>query len=215
MYETGSCQLLFASYVRLPQDKRERIIFKENFEVIESAIEQHKRLYFTSSTNKANKHIVAPYSLSNSKEELFNYLIAQEKGNAYSFRVSRIANLAVLNEEAVFSDKVVPIFEKMEIYGPQFSYSLSENKTIKVRFSERGKALYEKIYLHRPPYTKINGDIYEFDCSVTQLTQYLQRFGKNAVVVEPENVRVDMEIYYVNAYQAYKNQGKENKTKKK
>ena len=110
---------------------------------------------------------------------------------------------------------MVPIFEKMEIYGPQFSYSLSENKTIKVRFSERGKALYEKIYLHRPPYTKISGDIYEFDCSVTQLTQYLQRFGKNAVVVEPENVRVDMEIYYVNAYQAYKNQGKENKTKKK
>ena len=64
---------MFASYALLPQDKRETIIFKRNFELVKEAIEKKRKIYF-STINYDNPHIVSPYAIANSKEELFNYL---------------------------------------------------------------------------------------------------------------------------------------------
>lgn len=208
---SGWLRNLFASYVRLPQDKREQIIFKENFDAINEALEKNRMIYCLSTNSKYSRHTISPYALSSSKEELFNYLLAQKDGKPYSFRVSRIYNVTVLNEECNISDKCIDIFNRMVKFGPQFSYALDEKDPIRVRLTERGKMMYEKMYLHRPAYSSIDGDIYTFECSVTQATQYFQRFGKNAIIISPESVRESFEAYYNTSYKAYRKQGQENK----
>ena len=194
---------LFTSYTMLPQDKRERIIFKQNFEKIEEALEKNRKIYFVNANNKTIKHIMSPYAISSSKEELFNYLIGEEYDKPYSYRITRIKNITILNEECSFDDNLITLFNKMIQRGPQFAYSIDQKEDIIVRINERGKMMYDKIYLHRPIYTKIENDLYYFDCSYAQAYQYFIRLGKNAVVISPKSLRDDIESYYQTSRKAY------------
>lgn len=195
---------MFASYSLLPQDKRERIIFKENFDLIEEAIKNDRRVYFTT-TNKNTPHYGSPYSICNSKEELFNYLLADYNGLPYSFRIGRMRNITVLNEPREISERNIYIFERMEKYGPQFSYEIKEpSGEIVVQLTERGKMMYRSMYLHRPQYSKIEGDCYYFECSGQQAYQYFSRFGRNALVISPRSLATDMLKFHAMADRAYK-----------
>ncbi len=204
---------LFASYVLLPQDKRERIIFREKFEVIEEAIENDRKIYFTLSANET-PHIVSPYSLASSKEELFNYLLAEYNEKPFSFRITRLKKVVMMAETSSISEENEKIFQKMEKYGPQFSYVRNiPDEEIRVRMSERGKEMYEKMYVHRPVIKRIEGDVYVFDCSITQAYQYFIRFGRNALVEAPVSLQEDIRHYYASslrAYRRYQNEDKEN-----
>lgn len=195
---------MFASYSLLPQDKRERIIFKQNFDLVEEAIAQGKRIYFTT-TGKDTPHIASPYSICNSKEELFNYLLAQYNDLPYSFRMGRIRNVTILNEAASVSDRNIAVFKRMEKGGPQFAYDLKEHPDeIIVRLSERGQKMYRSMYLHRPAYTKIDGDLYHFDCSLQQAYQYFSRFGRNAMVMSPKELAGDLHRFHAMAAREYR-----------
>lgn len=199
---------MFASYVLLPQDKREQIIFKEKFDTINEAISSNRKVYFTTKQNDA-KHIVSPFAISNSKEELFNYMIVEYKDKPYSFRLSRINKIIILNEQSSFIEKNIPIFNKMMQYGPQFAYS--DDSEICVRLTDRGKEMFRKIYLHRPKPIRIEEDCYYFDCSRNQVSQYFFRFGKHAYVESPKDLTGEMHRNYVIAAKAYakKNKGEE------
>lgn len=211
---SGWLRNLFASYSRLPQDKREHIIFKENFDAINEALEKNRMLYFLTNAAKNKRHTVCGYALSSSKEELFNYLLVEENGNVMSYRVSRIFNVTVMTEECTFKETSLSIFQKMIQFGPQFSYSVNETEPIRVRFTDRGKMMYDKMYLHRPAYSRIDGDVYTFECSINQAMQYFQRFGKNAIILSPAKFRNDFETYYNIAYRAYHKQAVVEKAKK-
>lgn len=195
---------LFASYTLLPQDKRERIIFKQIFELLEEAIKTNRKIYFTTSSNNS-AHIASPYALSNSKEELFNYLIAEYNDSPYSFRVGRLRKIVILNNPRSFKENNIEIFNKMIKYGPQFAYD--NRKTygeIQVSLTERGKQMYQSMYLHRPSYSKIENDIYYFDCSNEQAFQYFSRFGHNALVIKPEDLKDKLRKFYSMANTTYK-----------
>ncbi len=195
---------MFASYSLLPQDKRETIIFRRNFELIRQAIDNDRKIYFTT-TNKDTPHIVSPYMIANSKEELFNYLLCRSDEAPYSFRISRIKQIKILNESRDLTDDLVKIFDRMARFGPQFSYEIKKpSADIKVRLTERGKKQYKSMYLHRPPCCKIEGDIYYFDCSRSQAFQYFARFGSNAVILEPEDLAEDLQKFFQYAYQKYR-----------
>ena len=70
---SGYLRSLISSYVHMPQDKRERILFKDNYELIDKAIQNNKKIYFVIKRyDKETRHIVSPFAIENSKEELFN-----------------------------------------------------------------------------------------------------------------------------------------------
>ncbi|MBQ2510254.1 MAG: WYL domain-containing protein, partial [Erysipelotrichaceae bacterium] len=194
---------MFASYSLLPQDKREMIIFKQNFELIKEAIEKDRKIYFT--TVKSEKpHIVSPYSVANSKEELFNYLLCKYNDLPYSFRVSRIKQIKVLNETRDLTEKIIEILDRMARFGPQFSYEIKKPYCpIKVKLTDRGLKQYRSMYLHRPEYFKNEGDIYYFDCSRSQAFQYFSRLGSNAIVLEPRELVADLHRFYAIANRKY------------
>ena len=201
---------LFASYSLLPQDRREKIIFKKNFEILEEAIQTNRKIYFTT-VNKDTAHIASPYSIANSKEELFNYLIADYNDLPYSFRIGRLRKIMILNEQREFIERNIPIFEKMIEFGPQFAYEVKNPcDEIQVSLTERGKQMYQSMYLHRPKYTKIEGDIYYFNCSKQQAYQYFSRFGHNAIVTKPKSLVGDLHKFYAIANKAYRKQNTNN-----
>ena len=194
---------MFASYSLLPQDKRETIIFKQTFDLIREAIEEDRKIYFTTFSNDA-PHIASPYSIANSKEELFNYLLCRYNDRPYSFRISRIKQVKILNETRELDEKIESIFVCMEKYGPQFAYDVRKpQELIRVSLSERGKKQYKSFYLHRPNAIRIDGDIYTFDCSSSQAFLYFSRFGSNALVLEPQSLASDLEHFYYLAQRKY------------
>ena len=200
---------MFASYSLLPQDKRETIIFKQNFDLIRKAIDEDRKIYFTTSANDA-PHIVSPYAIANSKEELFNYLICQYRGFPYSYRISRIRQVKVLNESRDFMAQIIEILDDMIKYGPQFSYDVKKpHVPIKVKLTERGEYMFRKMYLHRPQPSKIEDGLYYFDCSRTQAYQYFSRLGSNALVLEPEDLNEDLHRFFSMAERRYRKTSKE------
>ena len=192
---------LFASYTSLPKDRRERIIFKEQCEKIEEAIQRKCKIYFTTVHNP-EKHIASPFALSRSKEELFNYLLAEYKNRPFSFRLSRINQVVILNEASSFSTSNLTFLEKMKKYGPQFAYE--KETEICVRLTDRGKEMFKKMYLHRPTPICIEDDCYYFDCSRNQITQYFFRFGKYAFVESPKDIAEEMLTRYQAAARTYR-----------
>ena len=195
---------MFASYSLLPQDKRETIIFKPLFDQINEAIENDRKIYFTTYSSRS-PHIASPYAVSNSKEELFNYLICSYNHRPYSFRICRIEQIKILNESREIPDSMAEVFDNMIKYGPQFAYEVTKPSTpIKVLLTERGKDQFKKIYLHRPHPSRIEGDIYYFECSRGQIFQYFSRFGNNAVVLEPKELMADLHKFYALADKKYR-----------
>ena len=65
-------------------------------------------------------------------------------------------------------------------------------------------ALQKRIYLYRPTPTKIEGDLYYFDCSYQQANQYFRRFGKTAIVVSPSKLGIALKQFYKNANKEYR-----------
>ena len=195
---------MFASYALLPQDKREMIIFKENFELIRKAIEEDRDIYFTT-INNDTPHMASPYMVANSKEELFNYLLCQYKDLPYSFRISRIRKIKLLNKTRKLDEDIIKIFDLMAQYGPQFAYETKKKQVpIKVRLSEKGRKQFRSMYLHRPNPSKIEDDIYYFDCSRAQAFQYFARLGSNAIVLEPKDLCEDLHNFFSVAERRYR-----------
>lgn len=194
---------MFASYISLPRDRRERIIFKENIDIILEAIRSKKKLFFTMK-NKEIVHSVSPYSIASSKEELFNYLLGEERETPRSYRISRITKMIILNEEVSFIDGNKEILQKMEQLGPQFSITPGqENYTVIVEFTERGKKMLKSIYIHRPALAFIQDEKYYFTCSSAQAFQYFCRFGKQAKVLSPASLVRDLAVFYKTSLKAY------------
>lgn len=80
----------------------------------------------------------------------------------------------------------------------------SDDEPIKVQLTEKGKKLFNKIYLYRPTPTSIDGDIYTFNCSANQLLYYFERFGDSALILSPKRLGIFMRNYYYFALKKYK-----------
>ena len=59
---------LFSSYCSLPQDEREKIIFKKQYDTLVKAINNKKKVFFTTTQGGLSRHESSPYAISTSKE---------------------------------------------------------------------------------------------------------------------------------------------------
>ena len=119
---------------------RERIIFRDIVEPIEEAIAEDRQIYLLSKNNYLLGRpglILNPYSLSLTREELYNYLLAEitDVGAVRTTRLCRIRNIRILPEKRVFTDTVKEKLEKMVFNGPQYPYRDEEDEPIRVRLA--------------------------------------------------------------------------------
>ena len=191
---------MFSAYATLSQDKRERIIFKEECEALERAIANKKQVFITLRNANRSTLTLSPYALCNTKEELHGYLVAAsaKEMRGTSLRLSRVVSVKELPADAVFTDGCVAVMEKMLRYGPQFMYGRADEEAV-IELTEKGKALFRKMYVHRPVPDRIEGDLYYFSCSHIQLRQYFVRFGEEAFVHKPMRLRADIFYFHKRA----------------
>ena len=197
----------FSSYLSISRKDRERILFQDIFEELNTAIRKNSIIRFTSTSAPNVIFTVQPYCIAASKEEQCNYLLCldNETGIPRSFRISRIRALYSS------SDKFIPNesrkLELQEIAGrsPQ---STSKGIEAEVRLTEKGLQKFHFITKNRPDVLKKEGNTLYFDWPKTQLEEYFHRFGKEAVILSPDDCRESMRIFYKKAWEAYRKKEK-------
>jgi len=198
---SGYLKEMFLSYLSMPRNKREEIIFRENYQTINEAIRNDRVLAFSSSATMGNT-LVEPYMIATSKEEQFGYLLCRDprSGKERSFRVSRLRNLFATSEPFIRNTYVEEELIRKSLRSP---YSMQEEVHAIVRLTEHGKDMFRMIVKNRPILSSIEGDLYHFDWPILQLEDYFKRFGKDAVVISPRNLRTNLRNYYSHALDAY------------
>ena len=192
---------MISHYLQLPQYKREQIIYANNYELIQEAIESKRKI--TLCINKENI-IVSPYKITTSNEELYNYLICltENKNKAImSFHLYKI-DYAYLSQEIVcFNNEDSKALEKIATSNPQFPYYQTKNTIIEL--TKAGTKMFENKYLNRPSPYKIENNTYYFDCSYNQIVNYFFPFAKNAKIIEPIELKETIKKMYLEAYNNY------------
>ena len=189
---------MFTAYSSLPQDMREQIIFKQNYELISTAINSKKQIFITLSGRKHTTMQITPHSFSRSKEEIHIYLIYKDKEQCRSIKLSKIQSVTILDKPAYFEVKDEELVKKMQKYGVQFSYFYNEQPII-VRLTSHGKLLYKRMYIHRPIPDQVADDVYTFRCSNQQVIMYFTRFGGDVEIISPDYAKQALYDFH-NAY---------------
>lgn len=199
---------MLTSYSTLPQDQREKIIFKTQYETLQKAIKNNKKVFFTTKMGRGSNHESSPFSITTSKEELHCYLLTKYNDSCRTYRLNRIEEVTIINEDRDFNELDLEKFNKIITHGPQFVYEDDEENTIIVKLSEKGKQLYKSIYIHRPIVDFIDGDYYYFSCSYSHIKNYFRRFGSDAYLVSPSSLQKDFIKFYRKAYESYIDNGR-------
>lgn len=194
---------LFISYSQKTKNEREKIIHKENYELLNKAIKNGVQVCVQLSSDKIINNL-SIYSISASKDELFNYVLAYDTVNNVTVRLAKIKTVTLTPTPSNIPEENKELFDKQIACAPQYPVYPSDNKPIQVQLTEKGKALFERIYLYRPTPTSIEGDIYTFNCSANQVLYYFERFGEHALIISPKRTGIFMRNYYYYAYKKYK-----------
>ena len=203
---------LFTSYSQTPQNYRELIIFKDNYDLLSESINKNKKVSIALK-NGMIFNDASIYKIERSKEELFNYVLISNNNTPSTIRISKIKYVSLLNTKREISDEIVQIFERQIKYGVQYPFYSHNEEEVIVKMTKRGKDLFKKIYLYRPIPDRIEDDLYYFKCSHNQVSHYFKRFGYDAIIIQPLQLAESMNNYYFLASEKYKR--KINKINKK
>ena len=191
---------LFTSYTSLPQDRREIIIFKPVYDCLMQAIAENKKVFITPKKNRGYE--ISPYTIALTKEEMHLYLLGYTPSSYKTIKLSSIDSVIILEKPSQIDDKAKLMLQKMAKSNPQFVYTPNTQPVI-VEFTDRGLIMFQKIYIHRPMPTKIQGNVFTFDCSYIQAIYYFTKFGKDAKVVSPEYVKSQLLNFYQTGLDVY------------
>ena len=193
---------MFQSYLSISRSNREMIIFRDTFSDLQDAIRKKNVITFSSTTVPELVFTVEPYMIAASKEEQFNYLLCRDKKTGFprTFRVSRIQALYITPEKYEPNEKIIRELQEAAARSPQ---SVSRSVEAKVRLTDRGIKMFRAITKNRPDVLKKEDHIYFFNWPKKQLEEYFQRFGRDAVILSPEECRESVRIFYGKALDAY------------
>lgn len=194
---------LISSYLTTSRSEREKVIFSDQYNEILTAIKRKQTLTFSTTSSNELVYLVAPYSITPSKEEQFNYLLCYdlEKQVVRSFRLSRIRRLFSRTNTVILDLNTIEKLKNAEKKGPQFAFEDSIRESVKL--TENGFRKFRMIYTNRPEVLEKNGDVLTFEWPLIQLEEYFKRFGKDAIIMEPVSAHKSLREFYKEAYEQY------------
>ena len=99
-----------------------------------------------------------------------------------------------------FDDGILKELREKAVRSP---HSVSPNVHAVVRLTEFGIKKFKVVTKNRPIVTKTEGNIYHFDWPELQLEEYFKRFGRDALVLEPESLKERIRKYYYYGLREY------------
>ena len=202
-------------YARKPFIDREAIICRDLIETITTCVESHLALIVT--INNGIRFEVRPYGVLIDRGNNYHYLVgysrkAGEKGDdkPSSFRVSNIRDYKMYYGR---SGKITELQRKAlehKINSSGVQFLLQEPDIIRIKLTKRGKSMYESQVHLRPPFVKRkeNSDgtwIYDFNCTQIQAQFYFFKFGAEAEILSPQELRKRFWTQYGEAFSLYDN----------
>lgn len=197
---------LFTCYSIKTKNEREKIIFKQTFQQLSHAKAKEQQVIISlKNTNRpSNPRKISIYSVASSNDELFNYLLAYTENKSITVRLAKIESVVLTPTKSFIPNDCCQNFERQIACGVQYPIYNSDKEEIKVELTKNGQELFKKIYLYRPIVTKIEGDVYTFNCSANQVLYYFQRFGDSATILSPKKLGIAMRNYHWYAFKKYK-----------
>ena len=197
----------FSSYLSISRKDRERILFQDIFEELNTAIRKNSIIRFTSTSAPKVIFTVQPYCIAASKEEQCNYLLCTDhaSGIPRTFRISRIHALFTSSDKFLPDESRKAELQEIAGRSPQ---SASKSVEAKVLFTDKGMQKFHLVTKNRPDVLRKEGNTLYFHWPKLQLEAYFRRFGKEAVILEPEECRESMRLFYKKAWEAYRKKEK-------
>ena len=204
-------------YAQKPNLERQKIYFRDVIKQLSDSIDNKSIIAF-----KRNDHInkLIPIKIDCDKHEMHLYLAGisiytdkddekEKLGTTVSHRIDRIngkiTTLPLTTVPAIKNDidiKRQQVYDDIRDKGIEFL--VSDIDEIKVRLTKRGKKNYNQWLFQRPKYSKKEGDdIYVFNISKYQITVYFFKFGEDAEIIEPPDLREEFAKKYSNAAKIY------------
>ena len=195
---------IFFTYINNLRYKREEILFENKFKDIREAIKIEKKIKI-----KYHKYIrlVNPYFIKVSDSENRSYLFCYcEKNNDYrNYRISEIEEIWLTNEKNEIRDK-----KYIDNVRKNFDPFLSYKNRVKVKFTEKGIELYEKVLANRPRLIEEKDEIYTFECDNKLAMIYFAQFYSEVKILEPEELKTILKKELKKTIEIYEDKEKEN-----
>ena len=207
---------IIQEYAALPREKRELIFFSDIFRTMRHSIDTHHQIEITVNDKI---YILKPFDILTNGFLPYYYVIgyahirsdsAVTEDKLLSFRLQRIQAVEEQEISCKFTNRQRSSLKYILKNPRKIGYLAGEEEEIKVMLTKRGYELYRrKILLGRPEYiqsTSLNDNKFEltFNCTQEQIYQYFIRFGKEAEIVSPQNLRERFAYIYKTAAEYYK-----------
>jgi len=208
-------QSIMEEYALLPFFKREEIVYKDIIDPISEAIEVN----YAIKVKNLNNNIITlkPYKIMPDPLSMYHYVVgivyessptknnnaAANRSDIISMRISRLTEVEKIKKITITASEEKKLKDELKNKGVQFIGG--EQSTIKIRLSDRGIKKYNSRAHLRPAGKPDSEDehIYNFSCSEDQILYYFISFGKDAKVLQPEDLAKRFKDFYTSAARLY------------
>jgi len=206
-------------YARKTQYEREGILLRETIEDLQSCIDAQQLVVITLNGSKRSRHEIRPYMICCDSGCNYHYLVgmARMAGTSYperiaSYRISRIVSIRRSRSRSgkITATQAREIAQKLRDNGVQFL--LQDSETILVRLTGQGKRKYDSQAHLRPFLTECKSHpdgswLLTFDCTQMQAEFYFFKFGADAIIESPLELRDIFLRKYQDAVEQYNSKG--------
>lgn len=196
-------KIIVELYCELPYTERERIIYQKQINIIEKAIAEKKAIVITTKSQETFE--ILPHKVIADDESTFNYVTCKARDYKSAgdyltkcFRISRIEHISWMKTEKnakgyLHEDEIQELNDLINVRGVQFISADCINA--KILLTKKGVKYYATRLRNRPEAIHIGNEDekgnreYTFFATPIQLEIYFQRFGQDAIVLEPDSLR--------------------------
>ena len=204
---TKYLKAIIEEYCAKPYSERELIYFDDKVRKIREAIRENKKI---AAKTAGGKYCIYPYDIICDKKTMYNYLVgysirleSDDEKRPMSMRISADNQFEVIRSGSgkLKEAEKKSLRELIEKRGVQFM--VGEEEEIRVVLTDAGIAQYNRQLHLRPVYKAKENNEYVFSCTPLQAEVYFSRFGKEALIKEPEYLRERMKTRFSEAYDSY------------
>ena len=177
---------LFKFYTSKYKYERELFIFEDIVKSIMEAIKNKNRMKIRFD---GNLYTVEPFFIKRDEQGDENFLFSyvEEIKEYKNFKLKELQVIGVLNDKIPGKDR-----KYVENIRKNFDPFLADGNKLKVQLTENGEKLLKSLTNYRPKLLKKEKDFFTFEASNENAKLYFRQFFKDAVIIEPIELREEL-----------------------
>ena len=177
---------LFKFYTSKYKYERELFIFEDIVKSIMEAIKNKNRMKIRFD---GNLYTVEPFFIKRDEQGDENFLFSyvEEMKEYKNFKLKELQVIGVLNDKIPGKDR-----KYVENIRKNFDPFLADGNKVKDQLTENGEKLLKSLTNYRPKLLKKEKDFFIFEASNENAKLYFRQFFKDAVIIEPIELREEL-----------------------